>query len=104
EEQIVAALNASVQEERRQMRMKPIPDSDLSHDISDWGPQTVSRMRAALTAAAGVAPQEPEREHGVIGGEDLLARLMDTLAYYQCRETNPKADHPRMGYHAFSEE
>lgn len=34
----------------------------------------------------------------------LLSRVMDTLAYYQCRETNPKADHPLMGYHAFSED
>ena len=29
---------------------------------------------------------------------------MDTLAYYQCRANNPKADHPIQGYHAFSEE
>lgn len=36
--------------------------------------------------------------------ENLVARVMDTLAYYQCRETNPKADHPSMGYHAFSED
>lgn len=39
EEQIVAALNASV----------------------DWGPQTVARMRAALTAA-GVAPQGSDKD------------------------------------------
>lgn len=31
-------------------------------------------------------------------------RVMDTLAYYHCRSVNPKADHPRMGYHAMSED
>lgn len=36
--------------------------------------------------------------------EKLEDQVADTLAYYQCRETNPKADHPRMGYHAFSED
>lgn len=36
--------------------------------------------------------------------EELLAKVMDTLAYYQCRSVNPKADHPRMGYHAMSED
>ena len=36
--------------------------------------------------------------------DGLQERIEDTLAYYQCRETNPKADHPSMGYHAFSEE
>jgi hypothetical protein len=29
---------------------------------------------------------------------------MDTLAYYHCRSVNPKSDHPRMGYHAMSED
>ena len=36
--------------------------------------------------------------------EELLAKVMDTLAYYQCRASNPKADHPIQGYHAFSED
>lgn len=36
--------------------------------------------------------------------EELLAKVMDTLAYYHCRAENPKADHPRMGYHAMSED
>ncbi|MFF8817832.1 hypothetical protein ACF07D_07535 [Leucobacter sp. NPDC015123] len=49
--------------------------------------------REAL-AAAGSAPRR----------DDLVERIADTLAYYQCRETNPKADDPRMGYHSFSEE
>ena len=35
---------------------------------------------------------------------ELEHKVSDTLAYYHCRATNPKADHPRMGYHAFSEE
>ena len=56
----------------------------------------------ALEALA--APQEAKWEHGVIGGDDLLARLMDTLAYYHCRSVNPKADSPYMGYHAMSED
>ena len=51
------------------------------------------RMSAALAAADSVV---------TVGG--LQERIEDTLAYYQCRETNPKADHPSMGYHAFSEE
>lgn len=54
--------------------------------------------RAALTNA-GVGSPVP-----VQVDETLKDRVEDTLAYYQCRETNPKADHPRMGYHAFSEE
>lgn len=49
--------------------------------------------RAALTAA-----------DAVVTVDGLQERIEDTLAYYQCRETNPKADHPSMGYHAFSEE
>jgi len=36
--------------------------------------------------------------------EELVARLMDTLAYYHCRSVNPKADDPIMGYHAMSED
>lgn len=52
-----------------------------------------------------LAPQEPsEWGHGVIGGDDLLHRLMDTLAYYHCRSVNPKADSPYLGYHAMSED
>ncbi len=54
--------------------------------------------RAAL-AAAGVGSPVP-----VQVDEALQDRIADTLAYYQCRETKPKADHPRMGYHAFSED
>lgn len=30
--------------------------------------------------------------------------IADTLAYYHCRRVNPKADHPIMGYHTFSED
>ena len=41
-------------------------------------------------------PSENDRE--------ALARVMDTLAYYHCRSVNPKADHPRMGYHAMTED
>lgn len=32
---------------------------------------------------------------------DLHTRVADTLAYYQCRRTNPKADDPISGYHTF---
>ncbi|MBU3994793.1 MAG: hypothetical protein KKF42_03290 [Actinobacteria bacterium] len=51
------------------------------------------QARAALAAAAAV-----------VTVDGLQERIEDTLAYYQCRETNPKADHQYMGYHAFSEE
>lgn len=34
----------------------------------------------------------------------IAARIADTLAYYHCRSVNPKADHPRMGYHAMGNE
>ena len=51
------------------------------------------RMSAALAAA-----------DALVTVDGLQERIEDTLAYYQCRETNPKADHPSMGYHAFSEE
>lgn len=51
------------------------------------------RMSAALAAA-----------DAAVTVDGLQERIEDTLAYYQCRETNPKADHPSMGYHAFSEE
>ena len=64
-----------------------------------------SQEFAWISRGFPVAPQEPsEWEHRVIGGEDLLARLMDTLAYYHCRSVNPKADSPRFGYHAMSED
>lgn len=56
DEQVLAALNASIQEERRQMGMRPLPKSDVSRELSDWGKQTIARMRAALTAAALAAP------------------------------------------------
>jgi hypothetical protein len=45
---------------------------------------------------AVTVPTENERE--------LAFRIADTLAYYRCRLNNPKADHPHMGYHAFSED
>ena len=50
-------------------------------------------------ARAGLAAAD-----AVVTVDGLQERIEDTLAYYQCRETNPKADHPSMGYHAFSEE
>ena len=53
------------------------------------------RVAARRTLAAADA---------VVTVDGLQERIEDTLAYYQCRETNPKADHPYMGYHAFSEE
>ena len=52
----------------------------------------------ALEAATRVPGQgEPNDDR------EVLAKVMDTLAYYHCRAENPKADHPRMGYHAFEE-
>ena len=85
------------------------------------------RMSAALAAAGAVVavPHDsrcyPDPKHpgywicfgrdaaqhsrdAVVTVDGLQERIEDTLAYYQCRETNPKADHPSMGYHAFSEE
>lgn len=65
------------------------------------------RHVAEVTEAAVRAEVDAERwnyDHGTLEGDELLARLMDTLAYYHCRSVNPKADHPRMGYHAMSED
>lgn len=67
------------------------PPTDLK---PTWHLNPEEVARAVLAAAAGAAPQP----------EGLMERIVDTLAYYQCRETNPKADHPRMGYHSFPEE
>lgn len=53
----------------------------------------MERLADALEARQ---PSEDDRE--------ALARVMDTLAYYHCRSVNPKADHPRMGYHAMTED
>lgn len=53
-------------------------------------------MRALADALESRQPSENDRE--------ALARVMDTLAYYHCRSVNPKADHPRMGYHAMTED
>lgn len=58
-----------------------------------FGPERETRMRAALEAAAAVAPQSLSVE-----------RVMDALAYYYCRAVNPKADSPIQGYHAMSED
>jgi hypothetical protein len=49
-----------------------------------------------MTEPSVTVPSENERE--------LAFRIADTLAYYRCRLNNPKADHPDMGYHAFSED
>ena len=64
------------------------PDAD--HEDFDY-----YRKHTAIALAAADA---------VVTVDGLQERIEDTLAYYQCRETNPKADHPSMGYHAFSEE
>lgn len=34
----------------------------------------------------------------------IQERIAEVLAYQHCRLTNPKADHPIFGYHAFSED
>lgn len=62
-----------------------------------WNSPT--RQDAMTLARAALAAAD-----AVVTVDDLQERIEDTLAYYQCRETNPKADHPSMGYHAFSEE
>lgn len=57
------------------------------------------RLADALEAATSVPVKgEPNDDR------EVLAKVMDTLAYYHCRAENPKADHPRMGYHAMSED
>lgn len=56
DEQLLAALNARNEEERRQMRQ---PGGDISLSLDDCGRQTKGQMRAALEAAAGAAPQAP---------------------------------------------
>lgn len=77
-------------------------DCDGSASICDRRVELIDRAADALAVLS--APQEAKWEHGVICGEDLLHRLMDTLAYYHCRSVNPKADSPHMGYHAMSED
>lgn len=52
--------------------------------------------------AAGRLAREPGDEQ--VERAVSIERVMDTLAYYHCRSVNPKADHPRMGYHAMSED
>ncbi|MFF8817293.1 hypothetical protein ACF07D_04745 [Leucobacter sp. NPDC015123] len=72
----------------------PNTDFEIFDELQPLRDEYRARIARALAAAAGVAPRR----------DDLVERIADTLAYYQCRETNPKADDPRMGYHAFSEE
>lgn len=62
-----------------------------------WNSPT--RYDAMVLAEAAITAAD-----AVVTVDGLQERIEDTLAYYQCRETNPKADHPSMGYHAFSEE
>lgn len=62
------------------------------HCEDEW-PCVTRRLADAIEA----------RQHSE-GDREALARVMDTLAYYHCRSVNPKADHPRMGYHAMTED
>ena len=65
----------------------------MQRETAKAGREIRAERDAALAAA-----------DAVVTVDGLQERIEDTLAYYQCRETNPKADHPSMGYHAFSEE
>jgi hypothetical protein len=70
------------------------PDDPDTEEVSVNVVGLIARLRDALQAVT--VPTENERE--------LAFRIADTLAYYRCRSNNPKADHPHMGYHAFSED
>lgn len=72
---------------------------------AEW--QRIAQAKDEAIEAAVRAEVEAEHwnyRHGILEGDELVTRLMDTLAYYHCRSVNPKADHPSMGYHAMSED
>lgn len=77
-----------------------IPTGQRAHLIHPEGVLTI-RERVDLDV---VVEKILAAADAVVTVDGLQERIEDTLAYYQCRETNPKADHPSMGYHAFSEE
>jgi len=63
-------------------------------------PPAVSVADIEAVTEAGLSLDVPSER-----AEDAIAfRVADTLAYYGCRASNPKADDPHMGYHAFSED
>jgi len=75
-----------------------------------------SRLEAATVATDDHEPIKILRDKTFVAWQDVLTvtseraedaiafRVADTLAYYGCRASNPKADDPHMGYHAFSED
>lgn len=67
-----------------------------AHDM-ECGKAAVEALRAAGRLTGEPGDEQVERAVSI-------ERVMDTLAYYHCRSVNPKADHPRMGYHAMSED
>lgn len=76
-------------------------DIEKSKEFYPERPSMWAKERPAYAEYAALALAAAD---AVVTVDGLQERIEDTLAYYQCRETNPKADHPSMGYHAFSEE
>ena len=72
--------------------------------------EIIERFRLHVPAVPSEKTREEQLLLDILEGapservEDAIAfRVADTLAYYRCRSSNPKADDPHMGYHAFSE-
>ena len=75
---------------------------------------TMTKLREAAQAEAerrwpvpfvGRTAEMEDFANGAIWLASRLTRekVADVLAYQECKRTNPKADHPRMGYYAFEE-
>ena len=76
-------------------------DLEKSKEFYPERPSMWAKERPAYAEYAALALAAAD---AVVTVDGLQERIEDTLAYYQCRETNPKADHPYMGYHAFSDD
>ena len=95
-------MSNDLQQARVTAAAKAMWGSDLekSKEFYPERPSMWAKERPAYAEYAALALAAADT---VVTVDGLQERLEDTLAYYQCRETNPKADHPIFGYHAFSE-
>lgn len=51
----------------------------------------------AIIAAGYIKPD-------LLTDEAVIEKVADLLAYFRVQDSNPKADHPRVGYYAFSDD